>query len=159
MLKTIKINPELFKVNYSGTRKKKVNASESKIKSDKLLQKENNVTLAKRKNILKFIRRHQDENINEKNTSNVKETINTSNDFDESMKYLMDMTDDNNEKTIHNNTPTTLNSTLKKNNNLSSITNNSLSPKYGCLKHGSLPTYRELYKNCDDDGDCNQTKQ
>ena len=140
MNKTIQINPELFKINFSGTRKKKASNKELKVKPNNNSQKDNNTTLAKRKNILKFIRRHQDNNVNEKEKFDNKEP-NTS-DFDESMKYLMDMTDQFGEKTVD-----PISSTLIPSTSRSSIVSAD-APKYGCMKHGgSLPTYRQYHVN------------
>ena len=69
MNKTIYLDPESLKMNFSGTRKKKISNKEPKIKP-LYSQTDNNITLAKRKNILKFIRRHQDQNINQKTNDN-----------------------------------------------------------------------------------------
>lgn len=126
MNKTIYIDPELLKINFSGTRKKKVPNKELKIQPSPC-QKDNNLTLAKRKNILKFIRRHQDINVDQKNNQQL--TLKVENEFDESMKFLMDMTDkiDVTDKSLPN------------------INNDDIvKPKYGCLKHGGiLPTYKQ----------------
>ena len=133
MNKTIYLDPELLKINFSGTRKKKISKNELKIKPLPS-QKDNNITLAKRKNILKFIRRHQDVNVSQKNDN--EKSLEVANDFDESMKYLMDMTDKIDVKSTTN-----INTTLT--NNLS-INNDIVTPKYGCMKHGGvLPTYRQ----------------
>ena len=134
MNKTIQINPELFKINFSGTRKKKASNKELKVKPNNNSQKDNTTTLAKRKNILKFIRRHQDNNVNEKEKFDNKEPVTS--DYDKSMKYLMDMTDQFGEKTVD-----PISTSL-----LSIVSADA--PKYGCMKHGgSLPTYRQYHVN------------
>ena len=142
MNKTILINPELLKIR-SGTRKRRESTNSLKIKPCFKTQKENNTTLAKRQNILKFIRRHQEDNKNNTNTKNINSPIlSDTDDFDESMKYLMDMTD-----VIHD-PVCEISPTIKENTTLSEIPLTNLLPKYGCMKHGgTLPTYREYYGN------------
>ena len=150
MNKTIYLDPESLKMNFSGTRKKKISNKEPKIKP-LYSQTDNNITLAKRKNILKFIRRHQDQNINQKtnddnNNNNNNNAVEISSDFDESMKYLMDMTDKVDVLPLDvSKSKININTTLKKNPSLS--ISDTLIPKYGCMKHGgTLPTYRQ-YQN------------
>jgi hypothetical protein len=133
MNKTININPELFKI--SSTRKR---STTPKNLSINLPKENNNKTISKRNTLLKFIRRHQD--------NNIKQTIDNSNgsaqdidsDFENSLQYLMDISDSS-----------TKNSDLSHENvNLDypeSISTSIIKPQYGCLKNGTLPTYRQFY--------------
>jgi len=174
--KTISINPELFKVTSNTTRKRQPKTDKNKdikVKSQQTKQ-QNNKTL--RGKLLKYIREQQEKNY-EKNAhrdvSNKQPTKNPldefSSEFDNSLKYLMSIAEENDKKQKHN-------STLKQypNNNVQSMlfNNNSVLqnvmdalpnvtseipeiklnmhnpnyPQYGCLKGGSLPTYRN-WKN------------
>ena len=93
MNKTISINPDLFSLHSRGTRKKTPKPKEIKLK----VPKEYNNTLSKRNTLLKFIRRHQENNtkkqLDDTKKGNSTESV-YSGDFDESLKYLMDMTDE-----------------------------------------------------------------
>lgn len=167
MNKTIQINPDLFTLSSSGTRKKKNEPKELKIK----VPKENKNTLAKRNTLLKFIRRHQEKNTKKSIHDAKKDSIVQSDpipsDFDDSLKYLMDMTE-NYEKEANTTKPTKVNYTLKNQHepeNVSMIFPETeklipttlptfhkdlphmhlAAPKYGCLKHGKLPTYRQFH--------------
>ena len=173
--KTISINPELFKVTSNTTRKKQPKTEKNKdikIKSQQTKQ-QNNKTL--RGKLLKYIREQQEKNY-EKNahrdvshktlTKNPLDEFNS--EFDNSLKYLMSVAEENEKKQKHN-------STLKQypNNNVQSMLfndnvlqnvmntipnvtneipalklnmNKPNYPQYGCLKGGTLPTYRN-WKN------------
>jgi len=173
--KTISINPELFKVTSNTSRKKQPKTEKNKdirVKSQQTKQ-QNNKTL--RGKLLKYIREQQEKNY-EKNAhrdvSNKQPTKNPldefNSEFDNSLKYLMSVAEENEKKQKHN-------STLKQypNNNVQSMLfndnvlqnvmntlpnvtseipslklnmNNPNYPKYGCLKGGTLPTYRS-WKN------------
>jgi hypothetical protein len=173
--KTISINPELFKVTSNTTRKKQPKTEKNKdikIKSQQTKQ-QNNKTL--RGKLLKYIREQQEKNY-EKNAHRhgsqktpMKNPLDEFNsEFDNSLKYLMSVADENEKKQKQN-------STLKQypNNNVQSMLfndnvlqnvmntlpnvtseipslklnmNNPNYPKYGCLKGGTLPTYRS-WKN------------
>ena len=126
MSKTISINPDLFKIpSYnSGTRKRKEtdpNAPKIKVK----VPKEKNKTT--KRSILKFIRNHQERNYRKLMDENVippiytpkkpNESYNFNSEFDESLKYLMDVAKENelNSKKI-----TSQNTTLKNHPYLSS---------------------------------------
>jgi hypothetical protein len=173
--KTISINPELFKVTSNTTRKKQPKPEKNKdikIKSQQTKQ-QNNKTL--RGKLLKYIREQQEKNYEKNAHRDVSQKPPTKNpldefnsEFDNSLKYLMSIAEENDRKQKHN-------STLKQypNNNVQSMLFNdnvlqnvmntlpnvineipSLKlnmnkpnyPKYGCLKGGSLPTYRS-WKN------------
>ena len=170
MNKTISINPDLFSLHSRGTRKKTPKPKEIKLK----VPKEYNNTLSKRNTLLKFIRRHQENNtkkqLDDTKKGNSTESV-YSGDFDESLKYLMDMTDEvekEKEKAKSINKP---NYTLKNHENIdenvsmvfpgpekplvpivlpifhsSSPRMQLNAPKYGCLKNGTLPTYRQFHR-------------
>jgi hypothetical protein len=128
MNKTIHINPNLFKI--SGTRKR---STEPKLTIS--TPKEKNATLSKRNSLLKFIRRHQDNN-------NIKQDIETSNlvqetdnQFENSLQYLMDISDSVDQS--HEN----VNIAFPEQTSIPTVT----TPQYGCLKNGTLPTYRQFY--------------
>ena len=174
--KTISINPELFKVTSNTTRKRQPkNDNKNKdirVKSQQTKQ-QNNKTL--RGKLLKYIREQQEKNYEKNAQRDVSQKSPTKNpldefnsEFDNSLKYLMTIAEENDKKQKHN-------STLKQypNNNVQSMLfndnvlqnvmntmpnvtneipalklniNNPSYPKYGCLKGGTLPTYRN-WKN------------
>jgi hypothetical protein len=174
--KTISINPELFKVTSNTTRKKQPKTEKNKdirVKSRQTKQ-QNNKTL--RGKLLKYIREQQEKNY-EKNAnrdvSNKQATKNPldefNSEFDNSLKYLMSIADENEKKQKHNSTvkqypnsnvqsmlfndnvlQNVMNTMPNVTNELPSIKlnmhNNPNYPKYGCLKGGTLPTYRS-WKN------------
>ena len=136
MNKTIQINPDLFKIG--STRKRSTEPKNLSVR----IPKEANKTLSKRNALIKFIRRHQDSNI-KNNTNQVnnepEEIFDTDNDFEKSLQYLMDISD----------SPTESNKTMK-NHRPHELVNMDFpeqptQPHYGCLKNGSLPTYRQFY--------------
>lgn len=167
--KVFAINPDLFSFSNTTKKKKKEQKPKNAIKMKQPVVK-NNDTLRKR-TILKMIRQHQ-ENRNKQNFS-VEEkpnTIskNTSNKEFELAKSFFDNMSINT-KSSHNYTVKNNNSlqktdipvinseleniqpmnipTLDNDSNQIQINNNaSISvPKYGCLKNGNLPTYRDYY--------------
>jgi hypothetical protein len=136
MNKTIQINPDLFKIG--STRKRSTEPKNLSVR----IPKEANKTLSKRNALIKFIRRHQDSNI-KNNTNQVnnepEEIFDTDNDFEKSLQYLMDISD----------SPTESNKTMKNHRPHENVNMNfpeqPTQPHYGCLKNGSLPTYRQFY--------------
>jgi hypothetical protein len=155
MNKIIQKNPELFQINSSGTRKKSSKPKEIKIKNPK----EHNNTVAKRNSLLKFIRRHQENKLKSESTESIKPEL--SGDFDESMKYLMDMTEQLERKGDSNSKYTLKNHEFHDHENVSmnfpDVTEPIFNPtprpplpapSYGCLKYGgSLPTFRQYHGN------------
>jgi hypothetical protein len=133
MNKTIQINPDLFKVG--GTRKRSTEPKNLSVR----VPKEANRTLSKRNALIKFIRRHQDSNVKNNNNPEPNEIFDTDNDFEKSLQYLMDISD----------SPPDTNKTLKNHRPHELVNMNfpeqSTQPQYGCLKNGSLPTYRQFY--------------
>jgi hypothetical protein len=193
MSKIISINPDLFSSSGGlGTRKKRAKSDiKIKVRSAKY---DNNKTT--KRALLKYIRNQQEKNF-EKNmkTEKMHETNqpikpatdvdNFNTDFDESLKYLTTMAEQNSQKvnnhnhtlrrpTISSSVPLNTNSGMKiyeelpqvfaLNNAINPSMNNPInlminkpvmmnsrvnipSPNYGCLKNGSLPTYRNWKNN------------
>ena len=170
--KTISINPDAFRIKGGLTRKRKkksdIDTAEIKVRTP--VKK----TLSNKSSLLKFIRNHQEKNYNDlmnPNTSS-KEQVEQS-EFDETLQYLMDITKDVEKHEATQIIPRTerdLTKTLKNTSNPSSnnsvyplthqpipmnqiqFTGNTpnihiIPPKYGCLKGGSLPTYRQYMHN------------
>ena len=135
MNKTIQINPDLFKVG--STRKRSTEPKNLSVR----IPKEANKTLSKRNALIKFIRRHQDTNVKNNNQVNNEpdEIFDSDNDFEKSLQYLMDISDSppDTNKTMKNHRP-------HEHVNMS-FPEQSTQPQYGCLKNGSLPTYRQFY--------------
>lgn len=139
MNKTIHINPDLFKLG--GTRKKTLGPKNISIKNR---TESVNKTLSKRNALLKFIRRHQDSNHKQNNNNHNTHIDNdfqgTDDDFENSLQYLMDITNnDNNNYTTINNDKT------HEQVNMNFPENSNSQPQYGCLKNGNLPTYRQFH--------------
>jgi hypothetical protein len=195
--KTINIDPAAFSFSGGETKKRKpknVNPSKLKFKSAAAPKEKNKTT---KRTILKFIRDNQEKNFkqiaesskNPKPLKNPKSQVtdidNFKSDFEESVKFLGEMSKEVNEKVRAPKNP--MNSTLKRNINPHVIDNifesvstelpeefdlkfndigsnqNSVKytmednnvyktkskypkPRWGCLKNGSLPTFRHFHK-------------
>lgn len=166
--KVLTINPELFTFSASKTKKNK--PSEPKQEKIRIKNQTNrkNDTLRKQ-SLLKMIRNHQEERYkrlfeeNNKNkpdvsTNNQADTINKFNrEFDGARDYLDKLTKKNEMNVPKNTTlraypnpspsPTALHNlhdTINNTNNNYTPINNpiDITPIYGCLKNGNLPTYR-----------------
>ena len=168
--KTIQINPELFQLS-GKTRKKKEkdpnSPSNSKIRV-KGTKKPPNVSTLKR-NILKMIRNHQHDkkttqesdlnsnsNSNPNSNSNIPILSSFETDFNNSLKFLSALTTDVDKKKQNQNQTVrrypVIGSSIDidlPHQNINSPTieipymlQPPVLPKYGCLKNGSLPTYR-----------------
>jgi hypothetical protein len=100
--KTIQINPELFKLSNSNNktrRKKNTEGKPIRIKSDNPQKPKNMGTI--KKNILKMIRNHQEEKIKQKESgidnpaqSNSSYSSKFQSDFNDSLDFLQNLTDD-----------------------------------------------------------------
>lgn len=173
--KTININPDLFRVTSNTTRKKQPKTENNKdirVKSQQTKQ-QNNKTL--RGKLLRYIREQQEKNYEKNAQRDVSHKTPTKNpldefnsEFDNSLKYLMSVAEENDRKQKHNSTvkhypndnvqsmlfndnvlQNVMNTMPNVTSELASIKlniNNPNYPKYGCLKGGSLPTYRS-WKN------------
>lgn len=146
--KTIQINPELFKLPSGGGRTRKRNPKDEsdkiRVRNPEKEKKPKNVSILKR-NILKMIRNHQyDKKKKEvepkleleldKNTP-IPIISSFETDFDNSLKFLSSLaTDVEKQKQIHHQNQ---NQTIRR-----YPTTELPTPKYGCLKNGTLPTYR-----------------
>jgi hypothetical protein len=174
MSKTISINPDLFKVtNTRSSRKKKGNTpGQIKIKNPRSNKRDKTL---RKNHVLRFIREQQEKNYKQllegdKPKSTLEKPVDDSfnNDFDESLKYLMTLTEEkeSNEsknKTIKNRQST--DSVLYYPGIAELVTNEDVNlefpfpldtpvpqfqlstptrmqPVYGCLKNGTLPTWR-----------------
>jgi hypothetical protein len=163
--KVLTINPELFTFSTNKTKKSKPSEpKQDKIRIKTQINRKNDTL--RRQSLLKMIRNHQEERYkrlfeeNNKNkpdvsTNNHADTINKFNrEFDGAREYLDKLT-----KKTEMNVPknTTLrayqnpNVLTNVNNSINNSSNNTytqvnnpidLTPSYGCLKNGSLPTYR-----------------
>jgi len=166
MNKTISINPDIF--SFSSTkRKSRKNNPKEKQQDIKIKPHKEKTKQVRKQHILRFLRQKQDDNYKkliEGETPKPKitsfdEPFNS--DFDESLKFLKDVTATNDNKhnftsKNRNNTsiaplssiltPIDINTDNLDTNTMSiakpSILNAS-TPSWGCLKNGSLPTFRD----------------
>lgn len=164
--KTIQINPDMFKMsNRRGTQKKAPKSPKIELKSELKTQKQKTL----RKNVLKMIREKQQEAYKE--LFDKKKPTHTSNgtskefdkDFDESLKFFSSLANK-----VQSETP--INTTFKNYGPLPIINTPQIQsipdfsqsiqlpdieqapihilpqqkPQYGCLKNGSLPTFRSF---------------
>tara|TARA_B100000282_G_scaffold128270_1_gene91697 strand:+ start:759 stop:1703 length:945 start_codon:yes stop_codon:yes gene_type:complete len=163
--KVFSINPELF--SFSNTTKKKRSPSKERIKMKPIKNQIKNDTLRK-KSILKMIREHNSDR-NRENFSKYEEKLRPatkSNDFEAAKNFFKQMPSSNKDKTNYTikNYANITDTPIFKNNDVLPLNNiindnqinvpiddnvmklNSVqlpAPKHGCLKNGSLPTYRQ----------------
>lgn len=164
--RTLKINPDLFKLN--GKSKKENKGKSVKVRGKPEVDEENSSKATKiKKEMMKKVKDYQknkeqevikeekEKNKLEKNNlfeKNTFENIDFEREFNKSLNFLQDLAKKNKEKKKKT-------STLKNNNNnISSLEINlnlpenlnenieTVSNEYGCLKNGSKPTYRQLNK-------------
>jgi len=176
--KTIQINPALFEIN-SSSRKKQPKSDEGKIKIKSSFNRQKQKTL--RKNVLRLIREKQQEayrdlfDTKQKQKSKSVSSSETSfnKDFEDSLNFFSSLA-----TKIDAEEKGPLNTTIK---NISSIQSSPIihtslpesfvepslvddpvtiksvprilppQPKYGCLKNGSLPTYRSYTRHISSD--------
>ena len=166
--KTLKINPELFKLN--GARKKHTDKSK---KSRPIVERAhaNNINKVK-KEMLKRVKNFQKNNESNKikeektnfnqpeNANNLFENNEFSNpnferEFNNSLNFLQDLAKKNKEKKKKKNqTLKTSSPNIKVNINLPTELEEAIlkpldqinQPSYGCLKSGNKPTFRQLHK-------------
>ena len=160
--KTIQINPELFKVSRNTTRKKQPKAPKIELKSELKAAKQKTL----RKNVLKMIREKQQEAYRElfdkkKPASNtIPASSSFDKDFDTSLQFFSSLADKvksdppvpppnttfKQYPSLATSVPTfipTLPIADTAPISLSPFPSNSIPlPLYGCLKNGTLPTYR-----------------
>ena len=167
--KVFSINPDLFSFsNTTKKKKKKDNVDSERIKMKQNTVVKNRDTLRK-KSILKMIRNHQSERNKENFTSYEKQksalSNSSNNDFENAKSFFDNMVIETKKEpsknyTIKNHTndnPSNLNIDMTAINDVAPLINYSTNdsiidlkprenipvPKYGCLKNGSLPTYRD----------------
>lgn len=156
--KTIQINPELFKINGGNTtRKNHSPKNRDKIRMKTQEKKPKKMSTIK-KNILKMIQEQQHERkktLEEDNKNEIsipKSTSSSSsllqkfkNEFDESLEYLSNLSKEVESKkqayTIKR-YPSSLPIQTQVQPPIQSPIQVQVQPKYGCLKNGKLPTYR-----------------
>jgi len=170
MSKTISINPDLFKISNRTRRKKESENAKPEIK----IRNPPKAKTFRKNKILQFIRNQQEQNykqlLGSSDNNNAPDPTKFNNDFDESLKYMMALTDS--VEKPKSNAPK--NQSLKQYstnaqqnyenvfldmpNELANIANVivpsiqepitrlsnpiHMEPKWGCLKNGVLPTYR-----------------
>lgn len=164
--KVFSINPELF--SFSNATKKKRPVNKERIKMKPIKNQSKNDTLRK-KSILKMIREHNSDR-NRENFSKYQKTLKPSSktdDFEDAKNFFKQMPSTNNKPvnhTIKNYSNISDTSIIKDNNNILPLNNiihedkinipsdndvmtlNKVplpTPKHGCLKNGTLPTYRQ----------------
>jgi hypothetical protein len=135
MNKTIQINPELFKIGTKKITSKPKNIS-IKVPNNK------NKNIAKRNALLKFIRRHQDSNIQHVGENVLHKEEESDSDFERSLQYLMNVTESPSTPHARH---TMKNCPVHENVSMNFPDTQSALPQYGCLKNGTLPTYRQFY--------------
>jgi len=166
--KTIQFNPELLKFANGGKTRKARPDGQSSSSAIRLKQPRKRDETFKKHSILKMIRKHQQEKYDKmlesfekpKERRSPTEPQKFNNDFEESKQFMDKLTEDTNlKKSLHNSTirhhstsPTSLlqtlpldevlllNESFEHNSATSALTLNQ--PKYGCLKNGALPTYK-----------------
>lgn len=195
--KTLTLNPDLFSFSNNTTRKKRSKLDPGGIKMKAVQPKKKNDTL-KKKSILKMIRQHQEDRYkklfegdkSKPTTTNQPATQIFNKEFQEAKLFLENLTEKKQEETkMKNHTlkqypnPTQNSLLLAPSSNvlaqpMMNVTQNTLPskpfhintnvPKYGCLKNGALPTYRnymnQTRKNVSDPvihigGNTNSSKQ
>jgi hypothetical protein len=166
--KIITINPELFSVSNSTTRKKRTTQpKELKIKEPK---QRTQSTKTMRNKLLHYIRKTQEENYRKfhgtspeiKTTPSIHSDVDFKNDFEESLKYLNDITENVKQNVPKNYTLKTQEQHHSPSLSIAQIATdvatlptttilpssqeifhiNANRPPWGCLKGGALPTYR-----------------
>jgi hypothetical protein len=176
MNKTITINPELFKHSSNhGSRKKR-----SEVTNDIRVKTPKEKRRSIRKNhVLKFIRDQQEKNLKQlletdKSTKKVEpESTDFNSDFNESLNYLISLSDEKEKGKMGNPNNSTLKNYSAPRSNVNfnisdsggpniintfvstpsvpvypsqlSVPNFNAVPKYGCLKGGTLPTYKSYH--------------
>jgi hypothetical protein len=149
--RVIKVNPDIFKI--PETKKKRP----PKDKPIQVKTPKNNHNKSIRRKVLSMIREKQNEKLDRRNKSLTTNTVpdnEVKSEFDESLEYLTNLSKNNTTlKNYSNREPSIEYQTDLLNNE---VTNNLTpdyneepmkvniyeSPKYGCLKNGNLPTYR-----------------
>lgn len=152
-IKEIKVSPDLFKISNLTRKNKPKTPKDIKVKSNKDTNKS-----IKRK-LLSLIRNKQEEKIKEIKSTKPDVLNEIKGEFDDSLEFLNNLAKKDHQQQLNstiknrsifssqNNVPNEL--TTKEVTNDIVVTNSEpikmniqQQPKYGCLKNGSLPTYR-----------------
>ena len=157
--RVIKINPDIFKIPESTKKRRPVKDKPIKVKPAK-----NNNNKSIRRKVLNMIREKQQERRKPKGDSKhlVETDVEDKGEFDQSLEYLGNLSKSNHNSTVKryneignneigNDSFFTNDTTVNDMTNNISLPNDvgdsfrinvAESPKYGCLKNGNLPTYR-----------------
>jgi hypothetical protein len=169
--KILNIDPNLFNFSNNSTRKKRTSPDPSAKIRMKVNKPKKNETLKKR-SILNMIRKHQESQYKDRFENNINSQIETNSinnygGFNDTKEFFKNLEENANKQIAKNHTlktypshgdanniHTTLPSTLTNVANTivaptsfsNAIINQSILPvpKYGCLKNGTLPTYRTI---------------
>ena len=152
--KTIKVNPEFFNFSNGGSTRKKREKPQNEIKVKPKLPKKNETL--KKQSLLRMIRKHQQDKYKDA-ISKPKLDINDS--FTQTKDFLNSLSSKNRtfkQEPTHTVEVDTLKQELDEIHNRpepvhmhTSTPNVNAQPRYGCLKNGTLPTYRMTMKNTD----------
>lgn len=150
-IKSVKYNEDLFKIP-TGTQKRKKKADRPPLK----IRPDTNNTIKKK--IMKEYRKNRDEQEKQKKSSGEEPKTKSlsekgvfDNDFQKSVEFMTTFADKHKEesklnktiKNVHNDNAVQQVIVENNNNNtFSEIYSSPPAPKYGCLKNGTLPTYR-----------------
>ena len=175
MNKTITINPELFAIGGRRSRKKAPNPNSSSSNGIKVRAPKERKQTVKKNHILRFLRDKQEKNMSELIKNRNMSVITAApiddfkSDFDSALEHLSSLTDQQKQKknstlkkypventdslimhpSIHLDDPLNVTNNIFPSSNSMHINPPTLRypvPKYGCLKGGTLPTYR-MYQN------------
>mgnify|MGYP004477814637 CR=1 FL=1 len=145
--KVISINPEFFKLSKHGSKKER-NKKKDKSKRDSILSSSINKSL--KKDLLNKIKQHQQKRKNDDVKQRLIEDSNTDTDdnLKDSINFLNNIAKKRKEKQEK--------SMMKRNKTLKNNTIHK-EPKYGCLKNGSLPTFKQYNKTLKNNNNNNST--
>lgn len=131
--KVISINPEFFKLNKHGSKKEK--KKKDKSKRDSILSSSINKNL--KKDLLNKIKQHQQKKKADDEKQKLIDDANTEtdNNLKDSINFLNNIAKKRKEKQEKK--------MMKRNKTLK---NTHKEPKYGCLKNGNLPTFKQYNK-------------
>jgi hypothetical protein len=168
MNKTISINPDLFKYTSKKNSRKKDKTEKGGIKIKPTTSERQQNKVLRKQHILRYLRQQQENNYkkilqNEEQKVKTKKPISNdfNNDFDNSLQYLKSLpktntTHNHSVKTFHNQNNSSVNDPLESivhDNRFdihddspitlsNPVVSNVSNPNWGCLKNGSLPTYK-----------------
>ncbi len=137
--KVISINPEFFKLNKHSGSKKNRKEKKDKSKRDSILS--NSVNKSLKKDLLNKIKQHQHKKNNEKAKEKLIKDNKQSedNNLQDSIDFLNDIAKKRKQKIEKKREK-------EKNREKNKTLKNSKEPKFGCLKNGKLPTFKQYNK-------------